>query len=76
MTLYCSRIVCFPQDDGSGQRGLNQKNHPLAAEWPGFRQTKLSGSQLRSGLGAELSSDQESFTPNLINSVGVLAMSR
>ena len=69
-------IVFFSEDDGPGQGGLYQKNHPLAAEWPGFRQTKLSGSQLRSGLGAELSSDQESFTIILINSVGVLAMSR
>ena len=54
-------IVCFSQDDGSGQGGLYQKNHPLAAEWPGFGQSKLPDSQLRSGLGAELSSDKEVY---------------
>ena len=57
-------IVCFSEDDGPGQGGLYQKNHPVAAEWPGFRQTKLSGSQLRIGRGAELSSDKERFSIN------------
>ena len=77
--VSCSRIVCFSQDDGSGQGGLHQKNHPLAAEWPGFGQTKLSGSQLRSGLGPDLSADQESFksfTINWINSAGVFEITR
>ena len=54
-------IVCFSEDDGPGQGGLHEKNHPVAAEWPGFRQTKLSDSQLRSGLDVELSSDQEIY---------------
>ena len=55
----CCCSVCFSQDDGSRQGGLYKENNPVAAEWPGFRQTKLSGSQLRVGLDAELSSDQE-----------------
>ena len=57
----CLCIVCFSQDDGSGQGGLYKENHPLAAEWPGFGQKKLSGSQLWVRLDAELSSDQERF---------------
>ena len=60
-------IVCFSEDDGPGQGGLYKKNNPVAAEWPGFRQTKLSGSQLRIGRGAQLSSDKERFLTFLIN---------
>ena len=51
-------IVCFSQDDGSWQRGLYKKNHCLEGEWAGFRQTKLSDSQLRIGRGAGLSTDK------------------
>ena len=57
----CSPIVCFPQDDGPGQGRLYEKNHRLAAEWARFRQAKLSGSKLRIGLEAELSTDKEKY---------------
>ena len=51
-------IVCFFQDDRSGQRGLYKKSHRLEGEWAGFRQTNLSDSQLRIGRGAGLSTDK------------------